>query len=136
MNMIAKKVALATGVSSGIGRSVAIALAERGFRTFGTVRLTSDTGDLPDAFELVRLDVRDEESIDAALQQLRGQAETIDVLVNSAGYILLGSLEETSIPEARQIFETNFFGVLRMCRRVLPTMRRRGTDASSISVPS
>jgi NAD(P)-dependent dehydrogenase (short-subunit alcohol dehydrogenase family) len=123
--MTENRVALVTGVSSGIGRSVAIALASRGFRTFGTVRETSDIGELPNNIELVRVDVRDESSVLRGVQQISEQTGRIDVLVNNAGYILLGALEETSTEEARQIFDTNFFGVLGMCQQVVPIMRHQ-----------
>jgi short-subunit dehydrogenase len=73
--------------------------------------------------ELVRLDVRDDDSVRSCVRTVLGQAGRIDVLVNNAGYTLLGSVEETSVKEARDLFETNFFGVLRMTRAVLPIMR-------------
>ncbi len=123
--MIEKKVALVTGVSSGIGRATASLLSDRGFRTFGTLRETSQVSGLPPGLEVVRLDVREEESVRSCVRTVLDQAGRIDALVNNAGYTLVGSLEETSIEEAKQIFETNFFGVLRMCQAVLPIMRKQ-----------
>jgi len=76
--------------------------------------------------ELVRLDVRDEESVRSCLRTVLDQAGRIDALVNNAGYTLIGSLEETSIEEAKDVFETNFFGVLRMSQALLPIMREQG----------
>jgi short-subunit dehydrogenase len=76
--------------------------------------------------ELVRLDVRDEESVRSCLRAVLDQARRIDALVNNAGYTLVGSLEETSIEEAKEVFETNFFGVLRMSQAILPIMREQG----------
>ncbi len=76
--------------------------------------------------ELVRLDVRDEDSVRSCLRTVLDQAGRIDVLVNNAGYTLIGSLEETSMEEAKEVFETNFFGVLRMSQAVLPIMREQG----------
>ncbi|HEY3136064.1 MAG TPA: SDR family NAD(P)-dependent oxidoreductase [Blastocatellia bacterium] len=123
--MIQRKVALVTGVSSGIGQATAARLLERGFRTFGTLRETSaDTGS-PSSVELVQLDVRDEDSVRSRVNAVVNRAGRIDALVNSAGYVLVGALEETSIEEARRIFETNFFGTLRMCQAVLPIMREQ-----------
>src|SRR3989475_13223457 len=118
-----KKVALVTGVSSGIGRATATLLSGRGFRVFGTMRKPSEINGPLEGVELVRLDVRDEESVRSCVQAVLEQAGRIDALVNNAGYTLIGSLEETSIEEAKQLFETNFFGVLRMSQAVLPIMR-------------
>jgi len=122
-----KKVALVTGVSSGIGLATATMLLARGFRTFGTIRPTSRADELPQSLEVVQLDVRDEASIRAAVRAVHERGRRIDALVNNAGYALVGSLEETTIEEAKQLFETNFFGVLRMCQAVLPIMRGQGT---------
>ena len=119
-------VALVTGVSSGIGRATAAILAGQGFRVFGTTRQSVDASVASGSVTLVRLDVRDDESVHTCVRAVLDQAGRLDALVNSAGYVLLGSLEETSIEEARELFETNFFGVLRMCRAVLPAMRQQG----------
>ncbi len=118
-----QKVALVTGVSSGIGRAAAAQLAASGFRTFGTVR--SDSPPLPNV-ELVRLDVRDPRSIEECAATVFERTGRIDVLVNNAGGALTGAAEETTIDEARALFETNFFGVLRMTAAVLPAMRAQG----------
>src|SRR2546425_2444381 len=121
-----KKVALVTGVSSGIGRATATLLSGRGFRVFGTMRKPSEINGPLEGVELVRLDVRDEESVRSCLRTVLDQAGRIDALVNNAGYTLIGSLEETSIEEAKDVFETNFFGVLRMSQALLPIMREQG----------
>src|SRR5260370_27687419 len=71
----------------------------------------------------IRLDVRDEESVRSSLRTVLNQAGRIDALVNNAGYTLVGSLEETSIEEATDLFETNFFGVLRMTQPARPFIR-------------
>src|SRR5262245_151354 len=107
-------VALVTGASSGIGREIVRLLAERGLRVFGTARNPGS--------ELIRLDVTDDASVAEAVQLVLQKAGRIDVLVNNAGYALAGALEETSLEEARQQFDTNFFGVLRMIQAVLPVM--------------
>src|SRR5712691_4854900 len=114
------KVALVTGVSSGIGKATAVRLAAMGFRTFGTVR----TDIAVDAnVERIRLDVRDDRSVEDGVAKVLELAGRIDVLVNNAGLALIGPAEETSIDEARGLFETNFFGLLRMTQAVLPAMR-------------
>ncbi len=118
-----QKVALITGVSSGIGRVAAARLAAGGFRTFGTVR--ADSPPQPNV-ELVRLDVRDPRSVEECVATVVERAGRIDVLVNNAGGALTGAAEETTIDEARALFETNFFGILRMTAAVLPVMRAQG----------
>src|SRR3989442_412929 len=123
--MAKQKVALVTGVSSGIGLATAKKLVDRGFHTFGTIRETSQFGNLAAGLEIVRLDVRDDESVNAGVQDVLDRAGRIDALINNAGSVLVGSLEETSLDEAKELFETNFFGVLRMCHAVLPIMRRQ-----------
>jgi len=123
--MIQQRVALVTGVSSGIGQATAVRLLDRGFRTFGTIRETSRASGLPPGLELVQLDVRDEESVHSCIQTVLNQTGRIDALINSAGYVLLGALEEITIEEAKRIFETNFFGTLRLCQAVLPMMREQ-----------
>ena len=117
-----RNVALVTGVSSGIGREIAQLLAERGLRVFGTVH------DHPIAIsgvELISLDVTSKSSVAQTVQHVLNRANALHVLVNNAGYALIGGLEETSIEEAQQQFDTNFFGVLRTTQAVLPAMRRQ-----------
>jgi NAD(P)-dependent dehydrogenase (short-subunit alcohol dehydrogenase family) len=123
--MAEQGVALVTGISSGIGLATATRLLSVGFRTFGTVGETSRVSHLPQGLELVRLDVREQESVEAGIEQVLDEAGRIDALVNNAGIALFGSLEETSIDEARELFESNFFGVLRTTNAVLPVMRRQ-----------
>jgi NAD(P)-dependent dehydrogenase (short-subunit alcohol dehydrogenase family) len=125
-NMTGRKIALVTGVSSGIGRATAVLLSERGFRVFGTMRKPNLTDGPLRNVELIPLDVRYEESVRSCLRRVLDQAGRIDALVNNAGYTLIGALEETSLEEAKQVFETNFFGVLQMNQAVLPKMREQG----------
>ena len=115
------RTALVTGVSSGIGYATARALAEQGWRVFGTARPTS-TG-FPEKVERIVLDVRDPASIDAAVRQVLEKAGRIDLLVNNAGVGVTGAIEETSLEEARDLFEVNFFGAARLTQAVLPAMR-------------
>src|SRR5262249_9702977 len=123
-NMIEDKIVLVTGVSSGIGRETAQLLAERGARVFGSVRDVRRNGDLPDV-ELVHMDVTDDASVQNGVKSVLEKAGKIDILINNAGYGLTGALEETSVEEAQQQFDTNFFGVLRVTQAVLPAMRRQ-----------
>jgi NAD(P)-dependent dehydrogenase (short-subunit alcohol dehydrogenase family) len=120
-----QKVALVTGVSSGIGRAIALLLSSRGFHVFGTARHPADSDSPTSNLELIEADVRDEESVKACVQSVLHHTGRIDVVINNAGYTLVGALEETSIQEAKQLFDTNFFGVLRVNKAVLPVMRKQ-----------
>jgi short-subunit dehydrogenase len=123
--MSPEKTALVTGISSGIGRSIATLLSGSGFRAFGTQRNPAGGGELPNV-EVIPLDVRDAQSVGVCVRTVLDRAGRVDVLINNAGYTLVGSLEETSIEEAKALFETNFFGVVRMIQAVLPAMRKQG----------
>jgi short-subunit dehydrogenase len=122
---IANQVTLVTGASSGIGREIAQLLAQRGARVFGTARNPKSASPVP-GVELVRMDVTDDASVNEAIQGIVQKAGPIEVLVNNAGYGLIGALEEATLKEARDQFETNFFGVLRVTNAVLAGMRQAG----------
>jgi len=138
--IVAEKTALVTGASAGIGNAIALALLQAGFTVFGTSR-TPEKYDLP--FEMVQLDVHDDASVAACLEQVKNRTGRIDVLVNNAGYGLYGAVEETSVAEAKGQFETNFFGVVRVTKGVLPIMREQqagrviniGSLAGLLAVP-
>ena len=115
-------VVLVTGVSSGIGRAVADAFAAKGFEVFGTSRNPRTTQPVP-GVELVQLDVTDDASVAAAVSTVVQRAGRIDILVNNAGAGVFGAAEETSTAQAQQLFDTNFFGLVRLTREVLPHLR-------------
>jgi NAD(P)-dependent dehydrogenase (short-subunit alcohol dehydrogenase family) len=117
------RIVLVTGASSGIGRACAEYLAARGYRVYGASR-RAEAGALVEA---VRMDVRDDASVRDAVAAVIAREGRIDVVVNNAGIALAGAVEDTSLEEARQQFEVNFFGVLRVCRAVLPLMRQQGS---------
>jgi NAD(P)-dependent dehydrogenase (short-subunit alcohol dehydrogenase family) len=117
-----QKVVLITGASAGIGKCCAEHLQSRGYRVFGTSRRPTS----PSNVEMVPMDVDDDHSVPSGVQTVLDRAGRIDALVNNAGWGLMGSIEDTSIDEARAQLETNFFGALRACRAVLPAMRRQG----------
>ena len=118
------KVALVTGASSGIGQAAAVTLAAAGYRVFGTAR--KPVGGNTDGVEMIALDVRDDDSVNACVAEVVRKAGRIDAVVNNAGYSQIGALEETTVEEAQQVFDTNFFGVLRVTRAVLPRLRHQG----------
>jgi short-subunit dehydrogenase len=123
--MSQEKVVLVTGVSSGIGRAIAGLIPRHGFRVFGTARGNAGPKRSLEEVELIHVDVRDEESVRSCVRTVLDRAGRIDALVNNAGYTLIGSLEETRVEEAKQLFDTNFFGVLRMTQAVLPFFRKQ-----------
>jgi NAD(P)-dependent dehydrogenase (short-subunit alcohol dehydrogenase family) len=117
-------VALVTGASSGIGLATANRLAEAGFHVYGTSRRGGPAGG---RFRMLALDVTNDDSVDAAVKEILRQEGRIDLLVNNAGFgVAPGGAEESSMDQARAIFETNFFGLIRMTKAVLPQMRRQG----------
>src|SRR5213080_3278048 len=121
-----KLVALVTGASSGIGKATAERLATAGYKVYGTSRRGATPGQ--HSFEMLSLDVTSDESVAAAVNVLLRSEGRLDLLVNNAGFsIAPAGAEESSIEQARSIFETNFFGILRMTRAVLPHMRRQGS---------
>ena len=122
------KVALITGSSTGIGLETALHLAEHGYRVFATARNPEASEGLRKAagrLETVRLDVDDDASVDQAVAVTLEQAGRIDVLVNNAGVGGGGPIEVAPLEKARQTFETNYFGAIRMIRAVVPGMRER-----------
>ena len=117
--------ALVTGASSGIGEATAARLAEAGYQVYGTSRRGARVGDRP--FPMVALDVTSDDSVDVAVSEVMRLTGRIDLLVNNAGFsVAPAGAEESSIEQARSIFETNFFGIVRMTRAVVPHMRRQG----------
>ncbi len=120
------RIALVTGASSGIGRATAERLAQAGYKVYGTSRRGGEPGRQP--FEMLSLDVTDDASVQAAVRTLIEREGRIDLLVNNAGFgVAPAAAEESSLEQAQAIFDTNFFGVVRMTRAVLPHMRRQGS---------
>jgi len=117
-------VVLVSGASSGIGEAIARAFAEKGFEVFGTSRNPRHTEPIA-GVEFVQLDVTDPESVAAAVSTVIQRAGRIDVVVNNAGFGLFGAAEESSTAQAQALFDTNFFGLVRVTREVLPYLRRQ-----------
>lgn len=120
-----KLAAVVTGASSGIGLTTAQTLARAGYRVFGTSRKAS--ADASPGITMIQCDVVDDGSVAAAIATILATAGRIDVLVNNAGIGMAGPAEETSIGQARELFEVNLFGVIRMVQAVLPVMRGSGS---------
>lgn len=117
-----RPVALVTGASSGIGKETALALVAAGFNVVGTSRDTSRVTPL-DGVTFLGLDVAGDASVAATVQEVSERFGRVDVLVNNAGVGSMGAAEETSVEQARSLFDTNVFGVMRMVNEVLPHMR-------------
>ncbi len=128
-----EKVAIVTGSSSGIGYETALALARDGFYTFATVRNPKKADKILQVakkenlnIEIIELDVDDEKSISIAIEKILAKKQRIDILVNSAGWGLFGSIEDVSMKDFRAQFETNFFGIINIIQKVAPIMRKQG----------
>ena len=126
MTKITRKIALVTGASSGIGEATAQRLATAGYKVYGTSRRRAESGRR--SFEMLALDVNSDESVEAVVSELMRREGRIDLLVNNAGFsVAPAGAEESSIEQARAIFDTNFFGIVRMTRAVVPHMRHQGS---------
>jgi NAD(P)-dependent dehydrogenase (short-subunit alcohol dehydrogenase family) len=127
-----ESVALVTGCSSGIGLETAISLAREGHFTYATMRNMKKSGDLDKIvhdedlpIKILELDVDDEESVDNTIAKIMEEKGRIDTLVNNAGWGMWGTVEDVSIEEFKQQFETNFFSIIRMIQKVAPIMRKQ-----------
>jgi NAD(P)-dependent dehydrogenase (short-subunit alcohol dehydrogenase family) len=119
-------VALVTGASSGIGEAIAQRLATAGYKVYGTSRRGARAGHR--SFTMLALDVTSDASVEAAVNEMMRLEGRIDLLVNNAGFgVAPAGAEESSLDQARAIFDTNFFGIVRMTRAVVPHMRRQGS---------
>lgn len=118
------RVALVTGCSSGIGHATARRLQQAGLTVYASARRPDTLADLAGAgIRTVRIDVTDDASIDDAVKGIVSDSGRLDVLVNNAGYRVVGPVEEVGTDEVIRLFDTNVFGVVRLIRTVLPVMR-------------
>ena len=137
-----EKIAVVTGISSGIGFETSLLLAKNGFGTYATVRNPdkakairdiSDKGELP--IRVVELDVDSDKSVEDAIDRINDESKRIDLLVNNAGYSLFGALEDLSMDEIKAQFETNLFGAIRIMKAGTAyyekTARRNNVNVSS-----
>jgi NAD(P)-dependent dehydrogenase (short-subunit alcohol dehydrogenase family) len=132
--MAEQKVAVVTGTSSGIGLETAIHLAKNGFKTYATMRNLSKSEAIKQrakaenvSIEITQLDVNDDTSVKGAINTIIEKEGRIDVLVNNAGYALLGAVEDLSSAEVSDQFNTNVLGPYRTAREVLPIMRKQNS---------
>jgi NAD(P)-dependent dehydrogenase (short-subunit alcohol dehydrogenase family) len=128
------KVALVTGSSSGIGYETSLLLARNQFVTYASMRNLKKGDELMKIasqetipLKVIELDVNDDVSVNDAIDTILKENGRIDVLVNNAGYSIFGSLEELSLEEIKEEFETNFFGAVRAAKAVIPAMRKQSS---------
>lgn len=117
------KVVLITGASSGIGKSIAEFLVEKGMTVYGTSRNPAKVTTVN--FKLLALDVTDKNTIGNAVNELIANEGRVDVLINNAGMGITGPVEDTPTDEMRSVFETNFFGAIEVMKAALPQMRKQ-----------
>jgi NAD(P)-dependent dehydrogenase (short-subunit alcohol dehydrogenase family) len=129
------RTALVTGASSGIGEATALRLQELGFTVYGAARRVERMAALADqGIRILKMDVTDDDSMVAGIQQIIAESGRIDVLVNNAGYGSYGALEDVPISEAKYQFDVNIFGLARLTQLVLPHMReQRGGHIVNVS---
>jgi len=118
-----RPVAVVTGVAGGIGEASARALHAAGYRVFGTYRRAPTT--TLAGVEYLACDVTSDEAVGAAVGQVLAKAGRVDLLVNNAGVGLVGGAEESSLQQAKSLFDVNVFGLIRMTKAVLPAMRQQ-----------
>ncbi len=137
---MSEKIILITGASSGFGKSCAEYLSGKGYKVYGTSRKPAAGAN---AWEMIQMDVNEDDSVARGIRRILEKEGRIDVVLNNAGYGIAGSVEDTSTAEMKAQFETNYFGMFRVCREVLPAMRKQksgyiinvGSIAGSIGVP-
>jgi len=120
---------LITGASSGIGAAIATTLAEQGCQVWGTTRHLDKVATLPAALrekvKFLAMDVTDDDSVRSGFERYLAEAGGIDILINNAGFGVFGPLEEFPLEQVKAIFETNYFGALRLIQAVAPIMREQ-----------
>ena len=126
----AKKIAVVTGSSSGIGFETSLLLARNDYYTYATMRNIDKSHKIKDIakqenlpLEVLQLDVNDEKSVKDAFAKIVTDKQRVDVLINNAGYDVMGPVEELSLDDFKSQFETNFFGLIRVTKEVIPIMR-------------
>ncbi len=122
---MAGKVVLVTGASGGFGRVLVRTLAEAGMRVYGTARAPSEA-DAPAGVAMLPLDVGEPGSIARCIDDVVAKEGRIDVLVNCVNQMIIGRVEEQTLDEVRALYETNVFGVMALCKAILPVMRAQG----------
>ena len=123
-----------TGVSTGFGRELARVVVQAGDTVVGTVRNPAQVDELrAEGLDAIVMDVNDQQAVDAAVAEIARRLGGIDVLVNNAGFGMVGAIEALSLDEVRSVMETNFFGALRVTQAFIPGLRKTGGTIVMIS---
>ena len=129
-----ESVAVVTGSSTGSGFETSLLLAKNGYHTYATMRNLDKSSRIKEIakkdnlpVEVLQLDVTDDKSVTDAISEISNKQGRIDVLVNNAGYGFMGSVEDSILDEIKAQFETNFFGAIRVMKKVIPIMRKQKT---------
>lgn len=123
-----KKTALVTGASSGMGKEIAKQLINDGYQVYVAARHVEKMDDLVRLGAMpLRMDISKDADVTAAVDTILGQVDSVDVLVNNAGFGLYGPIEDIGLEEARYQFEVNVFGTARLTQLLLPAMRKKGS---------
>jgi NAD(P)-dependent dehydrogenase (short-subunit alcohol dehydrogenase family) len=137
------KIAIVTGSSSGIGLETSLTLAENNFTTYATMRNLDKASNILEVAErknlpinVVQLDVTDDTSVQQAIQFVSEKEGRIDLLVNNAGYALLGAAEDLCSEDIQAQFNTNLYGVYRTIKEVIPIMRKQAGGGTIINIGS
>ena len=117
-------VVLITGASGGFGRVLGTTLAAKGMTVYGTMRRPEGDSEYP--FPMLPMEITDDSSVEACIKEAARIGGRIDVVVNCVNQMMIGSVEEETADEVRALYDTNVFGVLRVCQQVIPIMRRQG----------
>jgi NAD(P)-dependent dehydrogenase (short-subunit alcohol dehydrogenase family) len=127
-----KRVVFVTGASSGFGKAIAEHLSKRGHQVYGTSRRAAALDALQSAgvgsetaYAMIPMDITSDRSVVQGVESVIAHEGRLDIVVNNAGFGLAGPVEETTLDEAREQFETNFWGVVRVCQAALPIMREQ-----------
>lgn len=134
MGAVQQKRWFITGISTGFGRELARAVVQSGDKVLGTVRKASQIAGLAaEGIDAIIMDVNDQAAVDAGISAANERLGGIDVLVNNAGFGMVGAIEALALDEVRTVMETNFFGVLRVTQALIPAMRASGGTIVMIS---
>ena len=127
-----EQIALISGCSSGIGFATAVEMARNGFFVYATMRDLEKSEHLKNivnaeslSVSILQMDVGKQETIDAAIEKILQEKGRIDVLVNNAGFMTVGSLEDMSMEYFIDQMDTDFFGPIRLLKKVIPVMREQ-----------
>jgi short-subunit dehydrogenase len=117
-------IVLITGASGGLGEVLGAVLVAKGMKVYGTMRNPSGAENYP--FTALAMEVNDDDSVNACIAHVVRREGRLDAVINCVNSMIIGAVEETSVPEVEELYRVNVFGVMRICKAVIPQMRRQG----------